>query len=93
MTNSVVRAVTIFALCIWKRKISKHFTYCNELLSFKKKFIEEIKSHSASGGYEIKTPERSYPTCHCSVFSVANKHLSLHTKLKKKKQTRHKLDR
>lgn len=37
MTSSVVRAVTIFNLCTWKRKILKLFTYYNELFAFKKK--------------------------------------------------------
>lgn len=59
--------------------------------------MKEIISHSASGGYEVKLRERLYPTCHCSPgFSVANKHLSLHIKLKKKtkqNQNKHKLDR
>lgn len=53
----------------------------------KTQIIKEIKSHSENDVYEVKIPERSYPTCHSSpVFSGANEHFSLH-QIKKNKQT------
>lgn len=54
MTNSEVRAVTIFPFCVWKRKVSKLFTSFSKLLR-RSQIKEEIKWHGSSVTMKLKS--------------------------------------